>query len=72
MTNTPTHQQGSAQATILLAENDMSVAVPLIIGLLGEGFQVLHAVDGHWALELARAASGSCWPACGRCCAGAG
>jgi len=56
MTDRPTYQQGSAQATILLAEDDMSVAVPLIIGLQGEGFQVLHAVDGHWALELARAA----------------
>lgn len=46
----------SAPATLLVAENDVKVAVPLVIGLQEEGYTVLHAVDGHWALELTRAA----------------
>jgi len=46
----------SAPATLLVAENDVKVAVPLVIGLQEEDYTVLHAVDGHWALKLARAA----------------
>lgn len=42
--------------TILIAENDVGTAVPLIYGLQDQGFRVLHATDGHWSLELARAA----------------
>jgi len=48
--------QGSAQATILVAEHDASTAVSLVIGLQNEGFRVLHAMDGHWCLKLARVA----------------
>jgi len=48
--------QGAVQATILLAEDDVSIAVPLVLGLQDAGFRVLHAVDGHWALDLARTA----------------
>jgi DNA-binding response OmpR family regulator len=44
------------QATILLVEGDASVAVPLVFDLQDQGFQVLHAADGHWGLKLARAA----------------
>ncbi len=43
--------------TILLVEDDQSIAEPLIFGLEDEGFQVLHAADGHQSLELARAES---------------
>lgn len=46
----------SAPATLLVAENDVKIAVPLVIGLQEEGYTVLHAVDGHWALKLVRAA----------------
>lgn len=42
--------------TILLIEDDESIAEPLIFGLQNEGFQVLHAIDGHAGIELARAA----------------
>lgn len=48
--------QGSVQATILVAGHDASITVPLVIGLQGEGFRVLHATDGHWCLKLARVA----------------
>ena len=42
--------------TLLLVEDDEKTAVPIILGLQDEGFRVLHAVDGHWGLRLARAA----------------
>jgi len=41
--------------TILLVEDDESIAEPLVFGLQNEGFRVLHAIDGHEGLELARA-----------------
>lgn len=41
--------------TILLIEDDEIIAEPLIFGLQGEGFQVLHATDGRKGLELAHA-----------------
>ncbi|MBS1251487.1 MAG: Transcriptional regulatory protein WalR [Anaerolineales bacterium] len=40
--------------TILLVEDDEIIAEPLIFGLQDEGFRMLHAVDGHEGLELAR------------------
>jgi DNA-binding response OmpR family regulator len=40
---------------ILLVEDDEGIAEPLIFGLQREGFQVLHAADGHRGLALARA-----------------
>lgn len=40
--------------TILLIEDDEIVAEPLIFGLQNEGFQVLHATDGHQGIEIAR------------------
>ena len=43
------------QTTILLIEDDEIIAEPLIFGLQGEGFQVLHATDGRKGLDLARA-----------------
>ena len=51
-----TPRRGSAQATILLIENDVSSAVPLTIGLQDQGFRALHAMDGQQGLEYARAA----------------
>jgi len=48
--------RGSGQATILLVEDEVRVVVPLVLGLQDEGFRVLHAADGHWGLQLARAA----------------
>lgn len=42
--------------TILLVEDDESIAEPLIFGLENEGFQVLHATDGHEGIRLARSA----------------
>ncbi len=41
--------------TILLVEDDESIAEPLLFGLRNEGFRVLHAVDGHQGLKMARA-----------------
>jgi len=41
--------------TILLVEDDENIAEPLIFGLQGEGFRVVHASDGHQGLKLARA-----------------
>ena len=41
-------------ATILLVEDDDTIAEPLIFGLQDEGFRVLHAHDGQRGLELAR------------------
>ncbi|MFQ6058703.1 MAG: response regulator [Anaerolineae bacterium] len=55
MSDKSTLGQSSIQATILLVEDDESIAEPLIFGLQGEGFRVLHATDGHRGLELARA-----------------
>ena len=40
---------------VVVAEDDVEIAVPLLLGLQDEGFRVLHAIDGHWALRLARA-----------------
>jgi len=40
--------------TILLIEDDESIAEPLIFGLQNEGFQVLHTTDGHEGIRLAR------------------
>ena len=51
-----TPRRGSAQATILLIENDVSSAVPLTIGLQDHGFRALHATNGQQGLEYARAA----------------
>jgi DNA-binding response OmpR family regulator len=42
--------------SILVVEDDDEIAEPLVFGLTGEGFQVLHASDGAQALELARTA----------------
>lgn len=42
--------------TILLVEDDENIAEPLLFGLQGEGYRVLHAVDGHQGLEMARTA----------------
>lgn len=46
----------NTSSTILLVENDMSTALPLIIDLQDEGFRALHARDGRQGLEYARAA----------------
>jgi DNA-binding response OmpR family regulator len=43
--------------TILLIEDDESIAEPLIFGLESEGYQVLHAADGEEGLRLARTRS---------------
>jgi len=43
--------------TILLIEDDESIAEPLIFGLESEGYQVLHAADGQEGLHLARTRS---------------
>lgn len=40
--------------TLLLIEDDESIAEPLLFGLRDAGFQVLHAADGYRGLELAR------------------
>lgn len=39
--------------TVLLVEDDLSIAEPLVFGLGREGFQVLHAVDGLQGKEQA-------------------
>ncbi len=41
-------------ATILLIEDDLMIAEPLLFGLESEGFRVLHAVDGMQGLRLAQ------------------
>ena len=41
-------------ATVLLVEDDESIAEPLVFGLRAEGFRVLHATDGAAGLEAAR------------------
>lgn len=46
---------GTAQATILLVEDDVSSAVPLTSGLRDHGFRALHATNGQQGLEYARA-----------------
>jgi DNA-binding response OmpR family regulator len=56
MMSKPPLRQNPAPTTILLAEDDASSAVPIVIGLQDEGFRALHATDGHWALRLARVA----------------
>jgi len=43
--------------TILLIEDDESIAEPLIFGLESEGFHVLHATNGQQGLHLARTGS---------------
>lgn len=43
--------------TILLIEDDESIAEPLIFGLENEGYRVLHATDGQQGLRLARTES---------------
>ncbi len=43
--------------TILLIEDDESIAEPLIFGLESEGFRVLYATDGQQGLHLARTGS---------------
>ncbi len=40
--------------TILLVEDDESIAEPLVFGLQAEGFRVLHASDGKEGLKLSR------------------
>ena len=44
------------ETTILLVEDDESIAEPLIFGLTREGYRVLHATDGRVGLDLARQA----------------
>lgn len=56
MVNKPKLQHRSAQATVLVVENDVGTALPLVFGLQDQGFWVLHASDGRQGLELARAA----------------
>ena len=46
--------EASAQATILLIEDDVSSAVPLTIGLQAQGFRTLHAQNGRQGLEYVR------------------
>lgn len=46
--------QGTESTTILLIEDDESIAEPLIFGLKSEGYRVLHASDGSQGLHLAR------------------
>ncbi|MGB8645977.1 MAG: response regulator transcription factor [Anaerolineae bacterium] len=41
--------------TIVLVEDDQAIAEPLVFGLEGEGFQVLHVTTGPQALQAARA-----------------
>lgn len=43
-----------ADTTILLVEDDESIAEPLIFGLTREGYRVLQATDGRMGLDLAR------------------
>ncbi|MGB8645404.1 MAG: response regulator transcription factor [Anaerolineae bacterium] len=43
-----------AEATILLIEDELDVAQPLVFGLQGEGFKTLHADRGAAGLALAR------------------
>ncbi|RME43781.1 MAG: DNA-binding response regulator, partial [Chloroflexi bacterium] len=43
-------------STILLMENDVNLAVSLIIGLQDQGYRALHASDGHLGLKMARTA----------------
>jgi len=42
---------------LLIAEADPPDVATLVLGLQDAGFRTLHAADGHWALELARAAA---------------
>jgi DNA-binding response OmpR family regulator len=42
--------------TILLVQDDVKAAVPLLIGLQDQGFRTLHAGDGPQGLAFARAA----------------
>jgi len=42
------------EPTILLIEDDESIAEPLIFGLQSEGMKVLHAPNGAQGLALAR------------------
>ncbi len=42
------------EATLLLVEDDESIAEPLLFGLRREGLRVLHAADGPSGLDLAR------------------
>lgn len=46
----------STSNTILLVEDDVSAAMPLMMGLQDEGFRALHARDGRQGLSYARAA----------------
>jgi DNA-binding response OmpR family regulator len=55
-TDKSTLRQGSAQATVLLVEDDVSAAVSLTIGLQDQGFRTLHASDGRQGLAYARTA----------------
>lgn len=44
----------AAAATLLLVEDDLMIAEPLVFGLEQEGYRVVHARDGHKGLELLR------------------
>ena len=44
------------ETTIVLVEDDESIAEPLVFGLTREGYRVLHATDGRAGLDLARQA----------------
>jgi DNA-binding response OmpR family regulator len=47
-------QNQSESTTILLVEDDESIAEPLIFGLQNEGYQVIHVTDGTQGLAVAR------------------
>jgi len=49
--------QRAEPTTILLIEDDESIAEPLIFGLENEGYRVLHAANGQQGLQLARTES---------------
>lgn len=54
MNRSPTGSSGAPQKTVLVVEDDESIAMGLDLNLSAEGFRVLTAGDGERALELAR------------------
>ncbi len=56
MTHQRTLQYRSGHATVLLVEDEVSTALPLIIGLQDQGFRALHATEGRQGLEYVRVA----------------
>ncbi len=49
--------QNPTPITLLLVEDDETIAEPLIFGLQDAGFRVLHSTDGKEGIALARSAS---------------